>query len=192
MSFYNYICFRPWNGLPCYVGKGQGSRVSDHGKLGARHPNPYMAHILAKCERENKELITVIIHQNLTEQEALDNEVALIRAIGRRAHGGPLCNLTDGGEGITGLKHNEDSKKRIGASSKGRTASPQKLAKMRIVASQQWSDPDSREKKLAKMRSAAYRQSMKDMWKDPEMAERIRQAQRAGWARKRSLLRQGN
>ncbi len=50
------------------------------------------------------------LKENLTNAEACLLEIAFIAAIGRKANGGPLVNLTDGGEGISGLKHTEETR----------------------------------------------------------------------------------
>lgn len=94
--FYVYILFRPWNCDPCYVGKGKGDRWKHHFR---RPRNPHLAAII---KRAGGDLPVVILHEGLDETTALAYEVALIAAIGRKAHGGSLVNLTDGGEGTAG------------------------------------------------------------------------------------------
>lgn len=98
-----YILFRPWNGLPCYVGKGKGSRILRHFKESERRPNRQLAAIFKKAKRLGQEVIAVKIHENLLEYDAYAYEIALIRAIGRKVDGGPLVNLTLGGEGGSGI-----------------------------------------------------------------------------------------
>lgn len=99
MKFYVYVLFRPWNGEPCYVGKGSGNRIAAHAQYGPRHPNEHLARILVKA---GGSIPAVILHAGLTEDQALSYEVALIAAIGRESAGGPLVNMTDGGEGVSG------------------------------------------------------------------------------------------
>jgi NUMOD3 motif len=42
-------------------------------------------------------------------------EISLIAAIGREVNGGPLVNLTDGGEGITGHRHGPATRAKMSA-----------------------------------------------------------------------------
>jgi hypothetical protein len=54
-----------------------------------------------------------ILHENLTENEAFDIEKRLITEYGRLDNTGCLINLTDGGEGVSGLIYTLEMKKRI-------------------------------------------------------------------------------
>ena len=94
-DFYVYVIFRP-NGVPCYVGKGRGKRIDRHFRSAQ---NPHLASIIAQA---GGQLPAVKIRQNLTDKVAKEIEVAFIAAIGREANGGPLVNLTDGGDGTAG------------------------------------------------------------------------------------------
>lgn len=116
--FYVYIYFRPWNGQPCYVGKGKRNRWNYHLCLGVNHPNKHFANIFLKAN--GRELPRVKIREHLSEEEALEMEVALIRAIGRQINGGPLVNLTDGGEGVVNMPF--ESRQRISEAMKVRVA----------------------------------------------------------------------
>lgn len=95
--FYVYVMFRPWNGEPCYIGKGQGKRA----QVLYRGHNPHLARIIAKA---GAPIPTVILQGGLAEDEAFMVERAFIAALGRGKNG-PLVNLTDGGEGRSGTKH---------------------------------------------------------------------------------------
>jgi hypothetical protein len=95
--FYVYAFFRPC-GTPCYIGKGQRDRYRVHFR---KSSNSHLARIIAKYG----ELPVIIVRTGLTEPEALEIEIALIAAIGRECDGGPLVNLTLGGEGTSGVKH---------------------------------------------------------------------------------------
>lgn len=94
-KFYVYVAFRP-NGIPCYVGKGSGDRWKIHF---TRCSNPHLNNII---KRANNNLPIVIIKDGLNEQEAFEIEKAFIAALGRETDGGPLVNLTTGGEGSSG------------------------------------------------------------------------------------------
>lgn len=109
---YVYVGFRP-NGIPCYVGKGKGKRWMFHEKA-RDHYNLHLACIIKKA---GGSIPIVIVRKRLTEIEAFETEIALIKAIGRADLGlGPLVNLTDGGDGQFNLA--EESRKKISDSHK--------------------------------------------------------------------------
>ncbi len=89
--FYTYMWLRA-NATPYYVGKGKGQRAfsEDHG---------------VKCPKSRAR---IIIQFWSSEQEAFDMEKFYIRLFGRKDNGtGILRNLTDGGEGTSGLKQSD-------------------------------------------------------------------------------------
>ena len=95
--FYVYILFRPWDGSPFYVGKGKGARWLKFNRPDNRH----FRAILKKARRLGLEVPSVKIRDGLAEDEALSLEMIFIAAIGRGKKG-PLVNLTDGGDGVSG------------------------------------------------------------------------------------------
>jgi uncharacterized protein YaiI (UPF0178 family) len=128
--FYVYILFR-LDGRPCYVGKGKGNRWQDHDRYAS---NIHLRRIIAKS---GGPLPGVIVRDGLTEDEAYATEIAFIAAIGREANGGPLVNMTDGGEGLRNpapetlekikaarkrqkIIHTAETRLRISLSNKGR------------------------------------------------------------------------
>jgi hypothetical protein len=59
-------------------------------------------------------------YENLEEAEALDLEKNLILSIGRKLNSsGPLLNITEGGEGCSGMIHSDEAKAKIGNKAKG-------------------------------------------------------------------------
>lgn len=108
---YVYCLFRPWNGEPCYIGKGKGVRYKHHAHLAERHTNKHMASIFAKAKSMGLEVPVVILFEGLDDDTAIEFEKAWIAALGRQAEGGPLANLGDGGEGPSGIKRSAEWKK---------------------------------------------------------------------------------
>ena len=119
--FYVYILFRP-DGRPCYVGKGRGKRINRHfsSAISGSHSNKHLMNIIRKSSGS---IPSVIIRNDLSEQEAFEFEIAWIKAIGREAFGGPLVNKTDGGEGPTGFVASEITRQRLSKAAKGRSVS---------------------------------------------------------------------
>lgn len=105
-DFYVYVIFRP-NGVPCYVGKGRRNRWEVHSLKTTRNTN---RHLSAIYKEAGGKLPIVKVRERLTDKEAIETEVALIRGIGRHRHGGPLVNFTDGGEGHAGYEQSTETK----------------------------------------------------------------------------------
>lgn len=123
---YVYVIFDPF-GVPCYVGKGRGRRVfrslatSDNQRL-RRTSQKYGA------------LPWVKIREGISEVVAFEIERALIKAIGRADLGkGPLFNLTDGGEGVTGARHTEEWLRKFSAARKGIPHTPEHIERIRAA-----------------------------------------------------------
>ena len=114
--------------VPFYVGKGFGNRAF------AKFRSKWWKNVV------DKHGYTVeFVETELTDKQACELEIELIRKIGRRDQGmGTLVNLTDGGEGITnpsaetreklsknrlGKPHTVESREKIRASMTGKTPS---------------------------------------------------------------------
>lgn len=146
---YVYVIFR-LDGSPCYVGKGRGNRLHNHD---TRSTNPHLTNIVAKVKKLGKELPKVKIRQNLTDEQAFAIEVALIAAIGRKANGGPLVNMTDGGDGL--LNPSAETRAKMSAKAKARSLTPEGRARILAMVKLSASGPKSLETR-AKM-SASYK-----------------------------------
>lgn len=188
-AFYVYAIFRP-DGSPCYVGKGKGDRWRHNGKYGR---NYHLLRIVAKAKAEGQEIVRVKLAEDLTEGEALDLEAFFIASVGREAHGGPLVNLSDGGDrGPVGFKwtpelnainprfrgksHRPESRELTSAALKGRPKTAEHIAKAGAArrgitqVSGWWSTEEGRAKQRANNSGhAGHKHS-------PETVEKIRRA----------------
>jgi hypothetical protein len=106
LDFYVYAYFRQDN-TPYYIGKGKGNRAYRKNKnKGIKIP-------------KNKSKI-VICESNLTELGAFALERRLIRWYGRKNNGtGILRNMTDGGDGCSGMVLSEETKRKMSENRKG-------------------------------------------------------------------------
>jgi hypothetical protein len=101
--------------LPFYVGKGMGTRMYQHSCLSRlKNTKTKKRALLRGILNDGLRPIIIKIEKNLTEEESFVLEKKLIDLIGRFDMGlGPLCNLTNGGDGISGAICSEERKKKI-------------------------------------------------------------------------------
>lgn len=105
--------------LPFYVGKGKGNRAySGQGR------SQYWRNVA-------KDGYTIKLFENLSEEHAFELEAAFIRLYGRRDLGmGCLVNLTDGGDGTSGVVFSKEHKRKLSEAMAGRTVSEETKRKM--------------------------------------------------------------
>jgi hypothetical protein len=104
-NFYVYVHYRNDTLQPFYVGKGTGKRYKSNRR------NTYWKNIVNKVG-----YTPMIIENFLTEEESFELEKYYIQHFGRNN----LCNMTDGGEGVSGVIRTKETRKKIGESHKGK------------------------------------------------------------------------
>lgn len=103
-----------------YIGKGIERRPTIHFEDWSLRRKSRKNSIIKKALREGRKLIVEIFYRNLSEELALALERFLISRFGRlNIRTGFLTNLTDGGDGLSGLVHTSESKAKMSASHKG-------------------------------------------------------------------------
>jgi hypothetical protein len=135
MQFYTYAHYKPQGGL-FYIGKGHANRAYN-----TKDRNIHWRRVVAKYGKPHVEILA---NWN-TEKEALDHEKLLITSF--KEMGFVLANITDGGEGCTGLRHTEEVKQRIRMLNTGRKATPEQIEKLRLAGLNRKHTPET----LAKM-----------------------------------------
>lgn len=125
--FYVYVWIRLDTNEPFYVGKGKGERWRFHYQRNERFQRIINKTDVAVC----------IIADELTEQEALETEIYCIWYY-RDVLGYDLANFTDGGEGLCGYRHTEETRRKLRklklgkpSALKGRTLSEETKKKIR-------------------------------------------------------------
>ena len=97
--YYVYAYLRESDNTPYYIGKGKGNRM-------------FASHKHISVPKDKSRI--VILAENLYENDAFTLETETIKLHGRKNNKtGILRNLTDGGEGCSGMIHNEDTRKLI-------------------------------------------------------------------------------
>jgi hypothetical protein len=92
---------------PFYIGIGSDSAYKRAYEKSNR--NKYWKNISNKTEYQVE-----IILEDLTWEEACEKEKEFIKLYGRILEGfGTLCNITEGGDGVLGMKHTEETKNKI-------------------------------------------------------------------------------
>ena len=127
-KYYVYLYLTP-DGIPFYAGKGKNRRhkVQDH--LYKSNSNPFLKRKIRKVGVDNVEVR--FPHKDLTEEQAFYLEEYYIAGYGRRDLGlGPLCNLTNGGEGTSGYSHSNETKRKLRNAFKGRAISAEQKQKI--------------------------------------------------------------
>jgi len=138
-----------------YVGKTEKSmahRLGRHRYRSIKHPHTHIARWLRSIDLKPK--VTVITVTDLDHWEADERYwIAQLRFLGYR-----LTNATDGGEGLSGRTHTEETKRKMSNSALGRTASLETKAKMSEVAKSRVYSDETRSKlsKAAKNQWSRY------------------------------------
>lgn len=120
---------------PFYVGKGCRKQYIIHlkeSKVNFKDGNQHKFNKIRSIQKEGFNPIIIKYKESLSEKESLDLEINMIMNIGRSdLKEGPLTNLTDGGEGLTGYIFKEETKKFISRLQKGRPHSEEHIQKIR-------------------------------------------------------------
>lgn len=123
---------------PFYIGIGSDEGYGRSKEISNR--NRYWRNIVKKTPYDVE-----IMLDNLTWEEACEKEKEFIKLYGRKdLNTGILCNLTEGGEGVLGMKHSEQTRKKISEDNK-------RPEKMRVCMNnlKKMQTPEARAKAIA-------------------------------------------
>jgi hypothetical protein len=100
--------------IPFYIGIGKDlSRAYSN-----THRNKHWGHIVNKTSYE-----VHILFDDVSYEFEKEKEREFIELYKRSEDGGILCNLTKGGDGVLGIRHTEEARKKMGEPNKGKTIS---------------------------------------------------------------------
>ena len=159
-DFYVYGYFEPGAEHPFYAGKGKGRRAYIHLQPAQLKKKSLFYNKLRKMLAAGIQPEIEIMVDNLSEQEAHQFEKDVIRVLGRRDLGtGRLCNLTDGGEGASGVQHSAESRRKMGDANRGKALSAETRRKLSYA-------------KRGKTLSAEHRRKLSDSKRGRPIASR--------------------
>lgn len=188
--FYVYEHWRLDRDECFYVGKGKGKRAYE-----LKNRNRHHKAIVAKLSRIGSAFEVRIVSSGLTEDEAFNLERDRIAFW--RGKNVDLANLTDGGDGIWGFKHSEETKNKMKESAlKANTdevRQKKSAARKGIVFSDEHKKKISQsligQKRAAKKRKPEFGQKMSKLLKGRKLTdaqiEQRRQSMLAVWKRRK-------
>ena len=182
MLYYVYFLRSPDDNEIFYVGKGKGRRMYSHKIIAEQKTSHYLTNLhlynkISKFSREGKDIIYEKKFESLDEQEVLDKEIFYISQFGtfynvEGVKKGKLLNLTKGGEGTSGYKLSEATKKKMSDSKLGKKRPPiseETRIKMRLGATGKpgyWKDkkmPENTKEKMSNIkRGKTFTESHKE------------------------------
>lgn len=109
---------------PFYIGKGCNKRCDDHLRESSLREKSFKDNKINKLLKLGLEPMILKISENLFEIDAFELEIKIIKKIGRfNLKKGPLTNLTDGGDGISGLIKTKEHRRKLSESHIGKKMS---------------------------------------------------------------------
>lgn len=182
-KWYVYVDYRPC-GTPFYVGKGKIERIKKLNRVNKHHTNI--------CKKYPNWYRNVVFEG--FEFECFNKEIELIALYGRiDTSSGTLCNRTNGGEGVSGLK----------AWNKGKPILPHVLQKLILSNTGKKASIETRmkmsatQKKIVKVgiphteeTKAKMSKARKGVLHTPEWKKRISESIKANWALRKSVKQQ--
>ena len=100
--------------MPFYIGIGLNTKRA----YSKTHRNAHWNSIVSKTDYEVE-----VLFDGIDYEYAKIKEKEFISLYKRKQDGGLLCNLTLGGDGVLGIIHTDEAKKKMGAPNKGKTIS---------------------------------------------------------------------
>ncbi len=161
-KFYVYVLSRPC-GTPFYVGKGRGERLTFHERQAILGKPGHKYAIIRKVALDGGSIRYSLAGLFDVERDAFAAEIAAIKSIGRKKHGGPLVNETDGGDGPSGFSQEitPAMRAKISASLTGRTKAPEHVAKVAAKRRGCKHSPEVRQKIAAMVNRSEARAKIK-------------------------------
>ena len=132
----------------------------------------------------------IVVLQTFDSGDGLDTAERQWIAIGRAALRKRLTNITDGGDGVSGLAHSAEARAKMSAAKKAAWNDPEKRERMRTAQSRGKSTASARaanrERAIRQMSDPAMRQHLSNAtraaFNDPDKRKRMLDAKNAAYA----------
>lgn len=169
--FYVYVHRKQSDNNIFYVGKGK-----DYRAFSKKSRNKHWHNIV------NKHGLKVeVVLNNLTENQALNLEIELIKFYGLDN----LCNMTNGGDGVSGLKHSDKTKNKLRELSIKQFSNPDFLNQHKIREKNKWSNIEMRMKMAEIIKKVSNTKEIKE-----KISIGVKKAwEKEGFREKMSLIR---
>lgn len=172
MSHFVYALF-DGRGNPFYIGRGKRDRWNTHFRKVNHNlkkvANPHKDAVIRKLIATGKKPVIEWVKCG-SDKEAKELEFRLIKMFGRKADGGILTNITEGGEHIfRGRRHTKASKKKIGDYWRGRIRAREGVERSKAFHT-------------GRKRSEETKAKLRAAWKKNK-AERLAKWYKARWKR---------
>lgn len=152
--YYVYAYLRESDNTPYYIGKGKGNRM-------------FASHKHIPVPKDKSRIVTIA--ENLCENEALALEIETIKLYGRKNNRtGILRNLTDGGEGCSGMIHSEITRATISETTKSQFLDPVKKARHSEGLKKHYNTEEGRETQRKRNQIPKRRRSLESRQKTSE------------------------
>ena len=175
-NFYVYAHCKQ-DGSPYYIGKGRRDRyLETRGR----------SNFWRKCADKHG-INPIFIAKNLTEQEAYSFEKILVEKLGKRTDAtGILVNIVDGGRGVIGLKHSDESKAVMSIKHTGKKLSAEHRKKMSDTQFIVQNDPQVKARLVAIRNTDEFKKQAAEKaaakWADPDHRAKMAEIKRKQWA----------
>ena len=179
-NWYVYRHIRLDKNVPFYIGVGSRAKYVRAYECSKSMRSEYWCKIVAKTDYEVE-----ILLDGLTKEEAVKKEVEFINLYKRTKDGGTLCNLTMGGEGMSGHQMSEESKAKISQKNKGKSVPLERRERIRQTNLSKVDDEFRKKcglsmkgRKLSKEHIEAISKKNKGRVKSEEVRKRMSMAQK--------------